>query len=244
MSKEILIGLGLTKNEVNIYYVLLSASEITVNEISSKSGLHRQVCYDALDRLQEKGFVSYITKNNKKYFSPLEPKKILDIIETQKNDIIEILPGLEKLYKREKQETAVEVLKGKSVLKTVLRTIITTLKKTKEPLLGIGIDEARFLEHDSIMKKQYLRELKTYKIKEKLIAYKNVKTFFNSPNTEYRIFDEDFYNPHTTLIFKDRVIILIWGSLLTGIIIKNKDYANTNKKYFNKIWRNSKKLPK
>ena len=60
MIKEALLGLGLTSNETEIYLVLLNWGELSVNEIGSKSGLHRQVCYDALDRLVEKGFISFL----------------------------------------------------------------------------------------------------------------------------------------------------------------------------------------
>ena len=81
MIKDTLLKLGLTKNEVEIYLALLSSGEISVNEIGSKAGLHRQVCYDALDRLVEKGFVSYITKNSKKFFKPLKPEKLLDYLD-------------------------------------------------------------------------------------------------------------------------------------------------------------------
>ena len=66
MIKEALLGLGLTSNETEIYLVLLNWGELSVNEIGSKSGLHRQVCYDALDRLVEKGFISFLINNNKK----------------------------------------------------------------------------------------------------------------------------------------------------------------------------------
>ena len=57
MIKETLKDLGMTENEVEIYLTLLNASELSVNAIGSKSGLHRQVCYDALDRLLEKGYL-------------------------------------------------------------------------------------------------------------------------------------------------------------------------------------------
>ena len=67
MIKGTLKNLGLTNNEVEVYLTLLNKGELSVNEIGMKSGLHRQVCYDALDRLLEKGFVSYILKDGKKF---------------------------------------------------------------------------------------------------------------------------------------------------------------------------------
>ena len=85
MIKETLASLGLTKNEVEIYLTLLNANELSVNEIGTKSGLHRQVCYDALDRLLEKGFVSYIVKDSKKFYKALNPDKILTYLDNKKD---------------------------------------------------------------------------------------------------------------------------------------------------------------
>jgi sugar-specific transcriptional regulator TrmB len=119
MIKETLRNLGLTQNEVEIYLTLLNSGELSVNEIGSKSGLHRQVCYDALDRLVEKGFVSYIIKDNKKFFKALNPEKILDYLDEQKQEINSILPDLNAMFVTEKEETEVEVIKGKNVLRTI-----------------------------------------------------------------------------------------------------------------------------
>ena len=85
MIKETLSNLGMTKNEIEIYLTLLNAGEMSVNEIATRSGLHRQVCYDGLDRLLDKGFVSYVTRRSKKFFKPLYPDKILDYLEERKN---------------------------------------------------------------------------------------------------------------------------------------------------------------
>ena len=77
MIKETLLKLGLTSNEVEIYLTLLNKGEISVNEIGSSSGLHRQVCYDALDRLLEKGVVSAIQSNVSTTLpnTPFSPKR-------------------------------------------------------------------------------------------------------------------------------------------------------------------------
>src|SRR3989338_10108245 len=119
MIKETLKSLGMTQNEIEVYITLLNKNELSVNEIGNKSGLHRQVCYDALDRLLEKGFVSYITKNSKKFFKALNPEKILDYLEEKKQEVNSILPELNTLFKTEKEETNVEVIKGKMVFRTI-----------------------------------------------------------------------------------------------------------------------------
>ena len=123
MIKETLKNLGMTQNEVEVYLTLIETGELSVNDIGSKSGLHRQVCYDALDRLLEKGFVSYIRKNNKKFFKALEPKKLIDYLDEKKDEINSILPKLDSLFKTENQETEVELIKGRNVLRTIYNDI-------------------------------------------------------------------------------------------------------------------------
>ena len=241
MIKETLLKLGLTKNEVEIYLTLLSSGEISVNEIGSKSGLHRQVCYDALDRLVEKGFVSYITKNNKKFFKPLKPEKLLDYLDEKKNEINSILPELNSMFVKEKEETEVEVIKGKMVLRTIYNDIIKILKKTREPLLAMGIEEGKYLEFDEIAITQYINKLKRNKLKEKLISKQSSTKFFEGSQSEYRLIPDELFNPNTTHIYGDKVAIIIWGPPAHGIIIKSKQVADANRKYFKMLWKIAKK---
>lgn len=140
MVKEQLLGLGLTSNEVEIYLVLLNNGELSVNKIGSKSGLHRQVCYDALDRLVEKGFISYIIKNSKKFFKVLNPQKIIDFLDEKKHEIdlkkknvSTIIPELTQMFQTLKEETDVELVKGKNVLRTIYNDIFKVLKEKKKP---------------------------------------------------------------------------------------------------------------
>ena len=65
---ETLIKIGLTDAEAKIYLVLLELGSSQAVHITSKSALHRRTVYDAIERLVEKGLVSYIRENNiKKY---------------------------------------------------------------------------------------------------------------------------------------------------------------------------------
>ena len=49
--RTILKDIGFTSNEVEIFLVLLNGGQLTTNQLGCRSGLHRQVCYDALNRL-------------------------------------------------------------------------------------------------------------------------------------------------------------------------------------------------
>ena len=49
---EKLIGLGLKENEVSVYLATLELGESRVGEIEKKTGLHKQLIYNAAENLQ------------------------------------------------------------------------------------------------------------------------------------------------------------------------------------------------
>ncbi len=241
MIKEILKNLGMTPNEVEVYLTLLESGELSVNEIGSKSGLHRQVCYDALDRLLEKGFVSFVVKNNKKYFKPLPPEKIFDYLDEKKREISSILPKLNVLYKAEKEATEVEVVKGKNVLRTIYNDILRVLKEKKENLYAMGIEETKFLEFDEVAIRQHINRLRKNKLKEKLLSKESATYFFEGAQSDYRLIPDHLFNPNPTHVYGDKIAIIVWGKPTYGIIIKNKQIADANRKYFEILWKTAKK---
>ncbi len=240
MVKEMLRSLGMTPNEAEIYLALLGSGELSVNGIASKAGLHRQVCYDALDRLLEKGFVSYIMKDNKKFFRPLPPDRIPDYLEEKKQEVNSALPRLAAMFKQEKEKTSVELIKGKNVLRTVYNDIFRVLKQEKKrgtPLYAMGIEETKFLKFDRIAIKQHIGRLRKNRLKEKLLSKESATYFFEGAQSEYRLMPDYLFNPNPTHIYGDKIAIIIWGSPAYGIIIENREVADANRKYFRMLWK-------
>jgi predicted transcriptional regulator len=241
MIKETLKSLGLTQNEVEIYLTLLNAPELSVNEIGSRSGLHRQVCYDALDRLLEKGFVSFISKDHKKFFKALDPEKIITYLDNKKDEINSILPQLQGIYVQKQEDTDVELIKGKMVVRTILNDIVKTLKEQGGEMLATGIEEAKFVEFDEIAIKQYINRMKKGKFKEKLLARETAEIFYEGSQSEYRLLPEELFNPNPAHIYGDKIATIVWGNPVFGIIIKSKQLADANRKHFEILWNMAKK---
>jgi sugar-specific transcriptional regulator TrmB len=66
MDQKFLEEAGLTPIEVRIYLVLLEKGSIRAGEITRHTGIHRRNVYDAIERLVQKGLVSYIKTNNRR----------------------------------------------------------------------------------------------------------------------------------------------------------------------------------
>ena len=138
-----------------------------------------------------------------------------------------------------KEQTTVQLHKGKRVYRTLIKDIITSVKKNQEVLL-IGIDENILLtEVEPIYLKQYLNTIKSKNIKEKIIIKKGSKKL-KGPNLQYKELEEPLIGKTAQIIYSDKVAIFILGMPYYLIVIENKEIAETYKKQFNILWENAK----
>ena len=68
MLEDHLTSLGLSPSEIKTYLHLLRTGRSYVNKLSSELKINRSNIYEALERLIAKGLVSFIVRNNVKWF--------------------------------------------------------------------------------------------------------------------------------------------------------------------------------
>src|SRR3989338_7547002 len=101
MNEELLQKIGLNKSEVKVYLNLLELGSSTTGPIMDKAKVSSSKIYGILERLIEKGLVSFIIKSKTKYYQASSPEAIFDYInekeeemEKQKEQIKKIIPEL------------------------------------------------------------------------------------------------------------------------------------------------------
>lgn len=239
-EKSILKQIGLTDHEITVYTALLELGDSLASKIGEKIGMNRTHAYDILDSLIKKGLVSYIIRNNRKYFKAAHPDRLVDYlkekeksIKEQEEKIKQIIPELLALQKPAEEETKVEIYYGKEGIKTVYNDI---LKRVKEYyILGATGKIAEILKY-------YFPQHEKQRIKSKI----RLKLLFNETArgkdiaekrrfVEIRFLPSEFSSPIPTTIYNDRVIILVWTEPL-AIVIENREVTETYKKYFDLLW--------
>ena len=85
MSLEILEKIGLSKGEIKIYESLVDLGSATINHIHQKTGIERRNIYDILNKLIEKGLISYTNENKHRVFQCTNPKKIISYIQEKQD---------------------------------------------------------------------------------------------------------------------------------------------------------------
>ena len=229
MNKEILKEIGVQEGEVTVYLALLKLKETTATQITQYTGLHRSYVYDLIEKLKERGLVSFVIKNNVKYFRASHPSKILDYIKEKEEKINTILPELINLSQEKGEDIKVEIYKGKEGIKTILNDI---LKENRGYLL---FGHLKFEELLPIYVKQFVKLADKQKIIEKAILEKGIK-IIPTKRHEYKYISKEYLFPNAVIVYGNKVAIFIWQEPYYVLLIENKDVALSYKTHFNLLW--------
>jgi sugar-specific transcriptional regulator TrmB len=240
---QILKDFGLTELEIKVYLALLRLGETTAPEIVKSIKSHDSNVYNTLGRLEGKGLASHVIKDGRAVYTPVDPKRILEIWESKKDSLTSILTMLQKSYTSKKSKPEVTVLIGIEGIKSVFDDI----SKTGKPAYSIG----SLFQFGKIMKHrapQIFKKVQQSGVVGKLAVTDNPKTraavkehLKEFSFAEIKFYPEQFKSPISFTQYDDKVALLIWGDEIFAIIIKDKCAAKGFKSYFDMIWMISKK---
>lgn len=236
--RKTLEEIGFDEKEIQVYLALLKIGETTATKISRETKIERTLVYYIIEKLINRGLVSFKLKNNVKYYSASNPEIILEEIREKEKSFLKVLPFLEQIRKQEyKEEVRVDVYKESAGLKAVMNDMF---KQARE-FLVLG-EQGQIQKHHPIIYQQYLRRLKETKIKEKVIIREDLRgKIWKSKNSEFRYISKDLLSPTTTLIYDDKILITLWEKPMFNILITSKKVADSFKSYFNYFWKIAKK---
>ena len=86
--------LGFSPNEVKVYLALNDHGSIKAGKVAKLAKIERSSCYNSLKSLAERGLVSYVLIGRVKWFQATGPKRLLDYVKEQEENVKEILPAL------------------------------------------------------------------------------------------------------------------------------------------------------
>ncbi len=232
--KDKLRELGLTDNESSVYSALLELGPVHAGLITRKSGLHRRVVYDTLDRLIKKGLVGYIIENNVRLFQVADPKRFMELVKEREAIVQELMPMMSALYTKTREKEETNFYKGKQGLKKIFEDQI----ESGEEILVMG---ASMMAYDILQFyfKWFDKRRKEGKIKARII-FNGAGKKVNVPYADVRYMPEKYSSPLAVNIYGDKVAIILWKKETPlAILIKNRQIAEGYKKYFEFSWKSA-----
>jgi len=229
--------LGLNPNEAKIYLALLDLGEAQAGQLSKKVLINRTTIYDTIERLLEKGLVTYVIQANKKMFRPVPPEKILEKIKEQENIAKEILPDLQARFCAVKEQEESEIYKGRKGIKAILQDIL----KCKEYVaFGSRGNFLEVMEHDYIV---FQRRKKELKIKARVILSDSSRgsDTVRKAESNFRFIPNSYSTLSSTFVYGNQIAIIVWSVVPIATVITSKEVAKSYKNYFELLWKQAKK---
>jgi sugar-specific transcriptional regulator TrmB len=234
--QQVLENLGFSPNEIKVYLALNDHGSSKAGKVSKIAKIDRSSCYNTLKSLIEKGLVSYVSIGQVKWFQSAGPKKLLQYIREQEEDIKEIIPELDARHKSTKTSGQVRLYKGLKGIRTIFQDIVSS--QSKENLL-FG-SESQLEERMPAYQKQFVRHLKENKMSVREIVREDRSTKTSNPK-QTRYVKKNVISPVVTNIYGDRIALVIWTDEPEGIIIENEAAAKAYRSYFEFMWEHAKK---
>ena len=236
MDEEIFLELGFTNAETKVYLALLEIGQTTAGKILDKTGLQNSTVHKVLNKLVQKGYVSFIVKSKTHYYQATDPENLLKMIEERKQRFQSILPALKILQKPiEKQEA--EVFEGFKGFKNMLYKLIENAKRGDEFLFfSFYTENPDDFDNVYTFYKEFEKERKKLGIKTRGIAPKIIKSKFLGREIKNILF-VDFPVPLNISVFNDKVIMTPWEDKQVSFLINSKQLAESFRQYFYSIWK-------
>jgi len=245
LNTEIFEEIGLTKSEIKVYMALLGLGSSTTGPIVEKSGASSSKIYEILDKLIQKGLVSYIIKAGTKYYEASDPERIMDYLDEkekklkdQKSDVKNILPELKLKQQISKYKSDATIYKGMKGLETAFNDVLKTLKKGEATYAFVVGSLSKPMNR--FFTKQYEKRaakgiisktIFSAPAKHILESRKHIKTF------EGKIIPSEATSPSTTNIYGSKVILRIGENKnVIAIVIDNQELADSYMEQFNNLW--------
>ena len=239
MNLEVLRRIGLSEGEVKVYGALLEIGITSINNIHEKVCIDRRNIYDILNKLIERGLVSYSEENGKRVFRITNPDKILSYIEEKKanleevkGEVSKVIPLIQEAFKSQKQELFSEIFRGAEGIKAVWEDMLN-YKEVRWLGSGYYVPDkfpAFFKQWNKRRAENKILTIHLFREDKKEVVSK--KLFPHS-----RFLPSEFNgNPTVTVIFGNKVAQFLFGENLFAFVIESKELAENYRGYHRYLW--------
>ena len=236
MNIAALKELGLSEGEVRVYSAILEIGISTINKIHEKTGIERRNIYDIINKLIEKGLISYTTEKGKRTYQCANPNRLLEEISKKEEKLQELkkqIPDITKVYESSKPEITAEIFRGKEGIKAIFEDMLGY-----KEIYWIG---GRFY----IVKElpHYWPNYNKRRIKAGVKWHNLVLRDAPKPPTDklisFKVLPKDFSgSPAIIFAYGNKVGNILWSKEFFAFVMESKEIAENYKRYHKYLWDN------
>ena len=243
MDQNQLISFGMNKNEAGVYLSLLKSGNSSAGELIKITGFHRNIVYDNLDKLIDKGLVTFIIEGKKRVFQTTPAEMISDLLEKEQTKLDkkkklseEIKKEISKFQSINKVKQEASIFRGKEGIRFLLKDTLDV----GEDYFVFGAPKSSLEIMGSPFWENYNLKRNSNKIHVKMVFNESLRAWsqvIKNPKTKVKFLKHNFEPLSETIIYGDKVAIFVWSEKPIATLIKDKNLAQSYKQYFNLLWK-------
>lgn len=248
MWEKELQKIGLSEKEAKVYLASLRLGKSPVQAISKEAGINRGTTYNVIESLTKKGLISSYQEGKKQYFFAESPdqlellfKQQLEEIEHNRGRLKELLPELKQLDNKEKDKPVVRYFEGKNGIRAMVEDMFD-VKSGTEIVMAYPYDEIKQKFTSKELLEWRNKRLKN-NVHTRAIYTRNMEAIErpNIQSNRAEVPSDKYPLKSDVAIYENRIrIASLCGEKMIGIIIEDKDAADTLRSVFQLAWKAAK----
>lgn len=230
--------LGMSEKQALVYLAALELGKATALSIARKSELKRPSVYVTLEELMHKGFIKRVPKGTTTYYIAEDPTSLLNQIDSQKKQLVNIMPVLKAMHHASAQKPQIKYFEGREGVREAYRAF----RKAKKYILFYGSIK-HIVKHfpDSFLDAEEIKEMKI-DVTEIVsgdpvdIAYANRIQATKNPRHKVRKLKKGTSLILDSVIYDDNILIVSLKGTFFGVLIQSKDIAQSYKILYELAW--------
>ncbi len=247
MFERELVEIGLNEKEAKVYLASLELGQSAVQGISSRSGVNRATTYFIIEGLTAKGLISSFHQGKKQFFIATDPDRLVEILDEQKREmerkseeLKKLIPQLQSINNKQSGRPVVKYFEGKEGISAMNEETIKVASGSVVPM-AYSVDAV-----DNVFMKEERARAKTKRLDKKIktrviYTYKNGVLESTVDGERRKVPFDKFPIKSDIAILDDKVRIASLGDRLLGIIIEDKEIADSVRAILDLAWEGAEK---
>jgi len=241
---KILTRLGLSDKETKIYEATLDLGPETIQRIARKAAITRTSAYTHVRSLIKKGLMGSTTRDKKTYFFVEPPENLSILLDMRKEETAQLsvelkklLPQLRTLFETYEDRPRVRFFEGRVGHQNMINDLLGSKFSTLEEFTPLDETYVFSPPKDNDYRQKIRKKFK--KIPMRIIYTSKKGPFLKSKENliERRFLPkEKFPFSGSVNIYGNKISLISQKKTVTGVIIENKEIANTLRAMFNLAW--------
>jgi len=250
MNLKVLKELNLSDGQIVVYSAVLELGSTSLNGIQEKTGIERRNIYDILNKLIEKGFMTYVDEKKSRKYQCTHPDNLKNAIEQKQKSLESLhskIPQITDMFNYSKPGIRAEVYRGNEAIKSLLNEALnydatywiggnSGVETCSEDMrlwfkrwTKKRVEMKRYM-YDLVDHGTYLEDFKPNDIA------KHKKHFY-----KYATLPKNLQSPMVMVMFGNKVAQVLWNKQPFAFVLDSEEVHESFMKYFNYFWKEPKK---